>query len=210
MRSPELMASSSDHSGPTSGPPASARDIRSCRPTAMMRFCGHELELLVDQVLARRDWPCLCVAHDHRGDRWLVCQVRDEHDYVAWICAPVSELMISLVKERQASPADVMRHSVTGTVELVALEHGRSVPDRCLILARLSEYIALPDGSLLSDVKVAGSAERDRFAHRPCEVLALGERHTRDASISMMARFGSHYGLVESPPGPLTLDGFNA
>jgi hypothetical protein len=35
----------------------------------------------------------------------------------------------------------VLRHSATGCVELVTVDHGRAVPDRCLLCEHVSEYL---------------------------------------------------------------------
>ena len=57
----------------------------------MLTFCGFDLELFVDDVLNRRDWPTLCCAHDPTGNQWLIVQVDDDPAHLAWLCAPASE-----------------------------------------------------------------------------------------------------------------------
>ncbi len=105
----------------------------------MLRFCGFDLELLVDDVISREQWPALCEAHDESGAHWLIVQVDDDQDHPAWLCEPVSPPAIRAVLEGRASPHDVLRHSATGTVELVRVAQGRAIPDRCLLCAEVDE-----------------------------------------------------------------------
>ena len=49
----------------------------------MLRFCGFDLELVVDEVLVRTDWPSVCCARDLTGAQWLIAQTdvsSDRHD----------------------------------------------------------------------------------------------------------------------------------
>lgn len=114
----------------------------------MLRFCGFDLELLVDDVISRDQWPALCEAHDRAGTHWLIVQVEKDQDHPAWLCAPVSPRAIRAVMDGQASPDDVLRHSATGTVELVAVDQGRAVPDRCLLCSEVGEQLSSRAGYL--------------------------------------------------------------
>lgn len=107
-----------------------------------MRFCGFELELFVDEILARANGPTVACARDFAGGLWLIVQVDDDPDRLAWICAPASEQAIQAVRDGHASPADVLRHSATGLVELVTTDHGRALPDRCLPCASVARQPA--------------------------------------------------------------------
>jgi hypothetical protein len=98
----------------------------------VLRFCGFELELFVDEILTRENGPTVCCGRDFAGGLWLIVQVDDHPDRLAWMCAPASVQAIQAVRDRNASPADVLRHSATGMVELVTIDHGRALPDRCL------------------------------------------------------------------------------
>jgi hypothetical protein len=116
----------------------------------VMMFCGFDLELFVETVLARRDWPSICCARDFTGARWLIVQVDDHPDHLAWMCAPASERAIRAVREGRASPTDVLRHSATGTVEVVTVDHGRAVPDRCFPCASVPQRpLPYPDSPAL-------------------------------------------------------------
>jgi hypothetical protein len=108
-------------------------------------FCGFELELCVESVLERGDGPDLCCARDPSGAQWLIVQLDDDPDHLTWMCAEASDRAIQAVRDGHASPADVLRHSATGTVELVSVERGRAVPDRCLPCASVSQHL-LPSG----------------------------------------------------------------
>jgi hypothetical protein len=112
----------------------------------MLRFCGFELELLVDDVISREQWPALCEAHDEAGAHWLIVQVDEDQDHPAWLCAPVSRQAIRAVLDGRASPDDVLRHSATGTVELVSVDEGRAVPDRCLLCSEVGERLSSRPG----------------------------------------------------------------
>jgi hypothetical protein len=43
------------------------------------------------------------------------------------------------VADGVATPRDAVRHSATGTVEMVTIDHGRALPDRCLLCTDLPE-----------------------------------------------------------------------
>jgi hypothetical protein len=107
----------------------------------MLRFCGFDLELFVEDALKRGDWPSLCCARDITGSQWLIVQVDDDPAHPAWLCAPLSERAMRAVREGQCAPTDVLCHSATGTVELVTIEYGRVVPDRCLLCEGVQEYL---------------------------------------------------------------------
>ena len=110
----------------------------------MLRFCGFDLELFVEDVLARRDGPTVCVASDPTGCRWLIVQVDDDPIHQAWLCAQVSERAMQAVLSGRAAPSDALRHSATGTVELVRVDHDRAVPDTCLLCGQIREYLPAP------------------------------------------------------------------
>ena len=110
----------------------------------MLRFCGFDLELFVEDVLNSGDWPTVCCARDLSGNQWLIVQVDDDPAHLAWLCAPVSERAMRAVRDGRCAPTDVLRHSATGTVELVTTEHGRAVPDRCLLCDCVPEHLRPP------------------------------------------------------------------
>jgi hypothetical protein len=77
----------------------------------MLRFCGFELELSIERIVAQQDGPASCWATDSSGDNWLVGQMDDSPDHLTWLWTPVSARAL--------------------------LDHGRAVPDRCLLGASL-------------------------------------------------------------------------
>jgi hypothetical protein len=99
----------------------------------MLRFFGSELELVVDVMVERRANPTICAARDANGDRWLILQVDDDPAHLAWVCAPVSEYALQAVLANPPSAWSAACHSLTGTAELVVLDHGRAQPDRCVL-----------------------------------------------------------------------------
>jgi hypothetical protein len=98
----------------------------------MLTFCGFELELFIEDILDRKNGPALCTARDLTGAQWLVVQTDDDPDHLTWMCAQASQRAIRAVRDGHASPTDVLRHSATGTVEMITIDHGRAVFDRCV------------------------------------------------------------------------------
>jgi hypothetical protein len=107
----------------------------------MLIFCGFEIELVVERVLSRDEGPRVCCARDWTGHRWLIVNVDEDPDHLAWLCVPVSERAMEAVVSGRATPRDAIRHSVTGTVDLVVVDHGRAVPDRCLLCANIPHHL---------------------------------------------------------------------
>jgi hypothetical protein len=107
----------------------------------MLTFCGSDIELVVETILVRRDWPEVCCARDFTGAQWLIVQVDDDPAHLAWMCAPMSDRAMQAVVNGQATPTDAVRHSATGTVELVTVDLDRAVPDQCLLCASLPEHL---------------------------------------------------------------------
>jgi hypothetical protein len=107
----------------------------------MLTFCGFDIQLYVEGVLARPDGPALYRSRDSTGQPWLIVEVDDDPLHLAWLCVPVSERAMEAVVSGRAAPRDVIRHSSTGTVDLVAVENGRAVPDRCLLCDSVPEHL---------------------------------------------------------------------
>jgi hypothetical protein len=61
--------------------------------------------------------PSLFTGRGPKGQRWLVAQIGESVKARRWLCAPASDLAIRCVLSGRAQPADLFRHSVTGTVE---------------------------------------------------------------------------------------------
>jgi hypothetical protein len=116
----------------------------------MLRFCGFDFELVVEEVVGRVDGPALHWGRDDAGQYWLIVQVRDDPDHLAWLCAAISERALGAVLDGRAWPLDAVRHSATGTVELVTVDHGQAVADRCLLGAQVEAYLQAPHNDRLS------------------------------------------------------------
>jgi hypothetical protein len=99
----------------------------------MMKFYGHELELFAGEVFAEAEGLSVRSGTDFHGEQWLIVRVDDDPEHLVWVCAPVSSRALREVASGKAAVSDVLRHSRTGTVEVVTVERGRSVPDRCLL-----------------------------------------------------------------------------
>jgi hypothetical protein len=111
----------------------------------MLIFCGFEIQLCVEQILARDNGPELCCARDCTAQQWLIVKVGEDHDVLAWLCVPMSEHAMLAVAKGRASPRDAAQHSATGTVELVVVDHGRAVPDSCILCAAIPERLLPAD-----------------------------------------------------------------
>ena len=114
-----------------------------------MWFLGSELELTVNQVIARGQLPEVCSAKDPRGRDWLVVQADSAPWHLSWVCAEVSERAVRAVVADVDRAWDAVRHSRTGTVELVVVENGHTVPDRCLLCGCLPVTTPRPSHSNL-------------------------------------------------------------
>jgi hypothetical protein len=116
----------------------------------MLKFFGFDLELFVDATL---DHDALVhSAHDFRGEHWLIILADRDPDHLIWVCAPVSVRALQEVTSGKATAGDAARHSSTGMVEVVTVDHGRAVPDRCVCCAAVSSLLpAEPiDGPLVA------------------------------------------------------------
>jgi hypothetical protein len=120
-----------------------------------VRFFGYDLELTVETILASGSAPSLFTASDPEGAAWLVAQVGYEGSHLAWLCARTSERARQAVVEGSAAARDAIRHSLTGTVELVTVTEGGAARDQCLLCGELTDellssvpaYVALPAAS---------------------------------------------------------------
>jgi hypothetical protein len=112
-----------------------------------VRFFGYDLELTVETILAAGSAPSLFTASDSDGEGWLVAQVGYESSRLAWLCAPLSERAAEAVVQGCADPRDAIRHSLTGTVELVTVTEGRATLDQCMLCGDLTEDLlsSIPD-----------------------------------------------------------------
>jgi hypothetical protein len=106
----------------------------------MLTFCGIHLELTVDRVLLRQDGPQLCTAHDTTGTAWLILRTCNTPSHQVWICAPQSPRALQAVTVNPQVAYQAIRHSVTGTAEVVSVQHGLPCPDRCFLGAQLPQY----------------------------------------------------------------------
>jgi hypothetical protein len=115
--------------------------------TTMMKFYGYELELFGGEVFAEVGGVSVRAGIDFLGGHWLIVRVDDDPEHLVWVCAPVSPRALQEVASGHAAVRDVLRHSSTGTVEVVTVDHGRAVPDRCMLCSELPASL-LPAGDL--------------------------------------------------------------
>jgi hypothetical protein len=118
----------------------------------MLKFFGFDLELFIDEPVGARN-VVIRSARDFQGEHWLIVQVDDDPEHLVWVCAPISVRALQMVATGVASARDAVRHSLTGSVEVVTVDHGRAVPDRCLCCA------LIPEGLLpAADIRVLVAA----------------------------------------------------
>jgi hypothetical protein len=72
------------------------------------------------------------------GDPWLVVGVEENPERLVWVCAAVTARMLEEVAAGRADAWDAIRHSITGMVDIVTIENGQAVPDRCVRSADLN------------------------------------------------------------------------
>jgi hypothetical protein len=105
----------------------------------MLKFCGFDFDLTVDRVLHRDcEQAAVFSAFDNDGDLWLIVESDSGATAASWICAPVSARVVDLVSAGRAAPADAVRHSSTGWVEVVRVVDGHAVPDQRIPCAEVS------------------------------------------------------------------------
>jgi hypothetical protein len=80
------------------------------------------LQVKVDEVIEGRiGRPWLFAGHSPDGGRWLVALDHEGDHALRWLCAPASDLAIGCLRSGRAQPADLFRHSRTGTVEIITI-----------------------------------------------------------------------------------------
>jgi hypothetical protein len=110
----------------------------------MLIFCGAQLQLTVDKILLRQDGPLLCTARDATGAGWLILRTDNNPAHLEWTCAPQSERALKAVTANPQTAYDAIRHSATGTAEIITTQHGCPLPDRCILGAHLLPTTASP------------------------------------------------------------------
>ena len=109
----------------------------------MFHFCGYDLALSVERVHSfAHGYPAVCVGQDLDMQRWLVVLVDHDPNHLCWVCSPTTDRAIAELDGGNATPADLCRHSVTGWVEVVTVEGGRPVRDRCLLCPEIELFLA--------------------------------------------------------------------
>jgi hypothetical protein len=133
----------------------------------MLHFLGSDLALDVDDVLDWRDGPILCTAHDFEGRRWLVVEVARSTARTAWLCARQSARAIECLLSGRVEVRDAIRHSLNGTVEVVAVDQGQLVEDHQALCSDLPDEDLPAPGWYLH----AATTNRDRASD--VDVFAL-------------------------------------
>jgi hypothetical protein len=113
----------------------------------MTNFYGYELELFATEVLTEVRGVSVRTGVALRGEPWLIVLVDDDPGHLVWVCAPVSPRALSEVASGRAAVRDVLRHTATGTVDVVTTDRGRAVPDSCLLCRDIPTAL-LPHGDL--------------------------------------------------------------
>jgi hypothetical protein len=109
-------------------------------------FYGYEIELSAVEVLTHVQEISARSGVDAQGQPWLIVLVDDDPQHLVWLCGPVSWRALSEVAGGRAAVRDALRHTVTGTVEVVTTARGRAVPDSCLLCSQIPTSL-LPVGA---------------------------------------------------------------
>jgi hypothetical protein len=128
----------------------------------MLYFCGNQLALLVDTVLERDNGMRTCTAHDCRGLRWLLFRATAAPERTVWVCAPMSARALYCVRNGRADIRDAICHTTTGMVEIVTVAGTESVPDSCVVCARIPEALLPPPGHRVRPRHAAIRNQADR------------------------------------------------
>jgi hypothetical protein len=83
--------------------------------------------------------PRLYAGHDAAGQGWLVALIDDGRNARRWLCAPASDLAIGCVRSGRARPADLFRHSATGSVEMITAYSDGHISESVRLCAELDE-----------------------------------------------------------------------
>jgi hypothetical protein len=106
--------------------------------TDALRECALELE--IDVVLSTRgNSPSLLVGHSPEGQRWLVARMVGGPAGCRWACASHSELAIRCVRTGRAAPADLFRHSGSGTVVIIDATADGGVSESVRLCAEVTD-----------------------------------------------------------------------
>jgi hypothetical protein len=77
----------------------------------------------IEQALtASMRMPRLCVGHNDDGQACLLAQTAEAEGACRWVCAPSSDVAIQCLLAGGASPDDLFRHSLTGTIETIRVD----------------------------------------------------------------------------------------
>jgi hypothetical protein len=125
-------------------------DDRIAGRSIMTNFYGYEIELFAIDVLTEVPGASVRSGVDLHGERWLIVLVDEDPGHLVWMCAPVSSRALFEVAAGRAAVRDVLRHTVTGTVEVVTTIRGRAVPDRCLLCSDIPPALLPLDDSHLA------------------------------------------------------------
>src|ERR1700737_2188031 len=96
----------------------------------VLTFLGYELELFAVGVISERDGLSIRYGADLNGGHWLIVGVEEDADRLVWTCAPVSLRMLEEVAAGRAHVWDAVRHSISGVVDVVTVDHGQAAPPR--------------------------------------------------------------------------------
>jgi len=103
-----------------------------------LRECS--LALGIDEVLTGSSGSAyLLVGHSPDEQGWLVALAGDDLGGRRWLCAPHSELAISCVRTGRALPADLFRHSGTGTVHVIAVAADGGIVESVRLCAEVND-----------------------------------------------------------------------
>jgi hypothetical protein len=116
----------------------------------MLTFLGYELELFAIGVISEKDGLSVRYGTDLTGGHWLIVGAEEDAGRLVWVCAPVTVRMLEEVAAGRADAWDAVLCSITGMVDVVVVDNGRAVPDRCVRSADLKPGYLSADNSRLT------------------------------------------------------------
>lgn len=119
----------------------------------MLHFLSYDMDLTVQEVLAREDGLKLCVGTDNSGQQWLLYRAAADDQTQVWLCAAASARAVDCVRCGRAAVDEALRHSLTGLVEIVTFGR-QGCQDRCVRCEDLpAEFLSAASWRLGADGK---------------------------------------------------------
>jgi hypothetical protein len=108
----------------------------------MNAFQRSSLRIEVDEVLDPAEpFSQLFAGHTPSGQRYLIVQTAGNEHAGRWMCAPITERALACVVAGKADIRDVIAHTSTGEVDVIAVE----ADGRCVDFRKMSHEVCEDD-----------------------------------------------------------------